>query len=329
MADFLDYTSPIEDWYMNVPSYSAPVETSGFYNPSMNWGELTTPMDYAPVVASDLSPSWSQLGGLRDIATSVPLETTEAPWYSSLLSGAGNALSGMSLKDWGSLGTGALSMYLANRQAQQQEDYLKQKMQLEKQQLADTQARTNLAEDQFALPSALDWAKTRNIAERMVDAGKMTPQQMYDMLGSMYPAYAQTLTQPQYNVSNAFRVNPFGTPIQVSQIQNPAVVARADGGVLRSLAPQSDLIQREMYRGGPLGLLRGGTSGQSDQIDARLSDGEYVFDADTVSALGDGNTEAGAKKLDQMRVAIRKHKRSANPKKIPPKAKTPERYMED
>jgi hypothetical protein len=73
--------------------------------------------------------------------------------------------------------------------------------------------------------------------------------------------------------------------------------------------------------------VRGGTTGQSDKVPAMLSDGEYVFDADSVAALGDGNNEAGAAKLDQMRQNIRAHKRSAPTHKIPPKAKTTQAYM--
>ncbi len=81
---------------------------------------------------------------------------------------------------------------------------------------------------------------------------------------------------------------------------------------------------------GPLrapGLLRGGSPGQADDVNARLSHGEYVFDADVVSALGDGNTEAGARRLDEMREAIRRHKRSAPAGSIPPAAKDPMKYL--
>lgn len=78
---------------------------------------------------------------------------------------------------------------------------------------------------------------------------------------------------------------------------------------------------------GALGLLRGAESGQSDRVPVAASPGEYVMDADTVSALGDGNNEAGASVLDQMRKNIRAHKRSAPPSKIPPKAKKPEQYL--
>lgn len=79
-------------------------------------------------------------------------------------------------------------------------------------------------------------------------------------------------------------------------------------------------------RGG-LGLLAAATGGQDDVVPVAAAGGEYVMDADTVSALGDGNTDAGAAKLDQMRHNIRKHKRSAPADKIPPRAKTPLAYL--
>lgn len=75
------------------------------------------------------------------------------------------------------------------------------------------------------------------------------------------------------------------------------------------------------------GLLAGGSPGQEDDVNARLSHGEYVFDADTVAALGDGNTEAGAAELDRMREAIRRHKRSAPASKIPPPSKGALAYL--
>jgi hypothetical protein len=73
--------------------------------------------------------------------------------------------------------------------------------------------------------------------------------------------------------------------------------------------------------------VKGEGDGQSDDIPAMLADGEYVFDADTVAALGNGSSDAGAEVLDKLREAIRKHKRSAPPDKIPPKAKSPLEYL--
>jgi hypothetical protein len=73
--------------------------------------------------------------------------------------------------------------------------------------------------------------------------------------------------------------------------------------------------------------VQGAGGGQDDLIEARLADGEYVFDADIVAALGDGSNKEGAAKLDRMREAIRAHKRSAPNDKIPPKAKSPLAYL--
>jgi hypothetical protein len=73
--------------------------------------------------------------------------------------------------------------------------------------------------------------------------------------------------------------------------------------------------------------VQGAGDGQSDSIPAMLADGEYVFDADTVAALGNGSNKAGALVLDKMRESIREHKRSAPVGKIPPKAKSPLSYL--
>lgn len=94
--------------------------------------------------------------------------------------------------------------------------------------------------------------------------------------------------------------------------------------------------------GGPLSMLSGGGgaapdmegpvagpgTGRSDDIDARLSDGEYVIDAETVALLGDGSTAAGAEALDRMRESIRRHKGAALSKgKFSPAARAPLDYL--
>jgi hypothetical protein len=72
----------------------------------------------------------------------------------------------------------------------------------------------------------------------------------------------------------------------------------------------------------------GGADGRSDDVDALLSDGEYVIDAETVAMLGNGSSEAGASRLDQMRSSIRKHKgKNLSQGKISPDAKSPLAYL--
>jgi hypothetical protein len=93
-----------------------------------------------------------------------------------------------------------------------------------------------------------------------------------------------------------------------------------------------------MSHGGAMGYARGSSrdsfavdgpgTGRSDDIPAVLSDGEYVIDAETVALLGDGSSKAGAKKLDEMRVKVRKHKgRNLAKGKFSVNAKRPEKYL--
>jgi hypothetical protein len=89
-------------------------------------------------------------------------------------------------------------------------------------------------------------------------------------------------------------------------------------------------VQR-MAEGGLSALsrfVRGGGTGRSDEINAKLSDGEYVIDAETVAMLGDGSSKAGAQRLDQMRESVRQHKGKALSKgKFSPDAKSPLTYL--
>jgi hypothetical protein len=87
-----------------------------------------------------------------------------------------------------------------------------------------------------------------------------------------------------------------------------------------------------LARGGPLSqvayLARGSGSGRADTIDARLSDGEYVMDAETVALLGDGSNQEGAKRLDEMRRNLRAQKGKVLAKgKFSPNAKSPLAYL--
>jgi hypothetical protein len=92
----------------------------------------------------------------------------------------------------------------------------------------------------------------------------------------------------------------------------PDVSNAAHGGIM-SLGGYAD--------GGNPRLLKGPGDGMSDNIPAtfankqpaRLADGEFVVPADVVSHLGNGSTDAGAKKLHDMMTNVRKA-RTGNPK---------------
>jgi len=112
-----------------------------------------------------------------------------------------------------------------------------------------------------------------------------------------------------------------------ANIRNPARQELRGGGVggqpgsMLGPQPKSQYQpdQRLMAAGGLAGLkkgkyLDGSTDGMADRVparidgrqEARLSDGEFVIPADIVSHLGNGNSDAGAKVLEQMMSRVRK-----------------------
>lgn len=103
-------------------------------------------------------------------------------------------------------------------------------------------------------------------------------------------------------------------------------IEAAQGGIMQS----SNL--GGYAAGGNARLLKGPGDGMSDNIPAmigdkqpaRLADGEFVVPADVVSHLGNGSTDAGAKKLDQMMSKVRKA-RTGNAKQG--KQINPDKYM--
>lgn len=90
---------------------------------------------------------------------------------------------------------------------------------------------------------------------------------------------------------------------------------------IRNPARQQRSTPRGMAAGGIAALkkgkyLDGNTDGMADKVPATiegrqpaaLSDGEFVIPADVVSHLGNGNSDAGAKVLEQMMARVRKER---------------------
>jgi len=75
--------------------------------------------------------------------------------------------------------------------------------------------------------------------------------------------------------------------------------------------------------------VKGEGDGTSDSVPAMLASGEFVIPADVVSSLGNGDNDAGAKTLAEFLAVIRKHKRAADAKHLPPDSKGPLAYLTD
>ena len=131
-------------------------------------------------------------------------------------------------------------------------------------------------------------------------------------LKALQPANAAPTTNPWAGKMNMAALKPAAAPAQqevagqLPVIPNPQGNGMANGGIA------------ELARGGR--YLAGDTDGMEDKINtsidgtqpAKLSHGEFVIPADVVSHLGNGNSDAGAKKLYEMMARVRKA-RTGNP----------------
>lgn len=171
-------------------------------------------------------------------------------------------------------------------------------------------------------------------------AGK-TPQQANDAI-MQDPALTEQQKQGMLRKLTNYKFDPGMTVFpQQGTPEWDALMKQINQGVEQTYATPTLTEQPAMARGGrnvrrqPQGALSqvsrlslGAGDGRSDSIEARLSDGEYVIDAETVALLGNGSTKAGAAMLDQMRQQIRKQKGRALAKgKFSPDAKYPLAYM--
>lgn len=121
---------------------------------------------------------------------------------------------------------------------------------------------------------------------------------------------------------------------------NPGFAARTPRNVNTDWATYATRPEESFFSNVPVrGYAEGGpiaddfavpamSDGRSDDRPIMASNGEYVVDAETVALLGNGSTEAGARKLDEFRVNLRKQKGAALSKGLfTPPARMPETYM--
>lgn len=135
--------------------------------------------------------------------------------------------------------------------------------------------------------------------------------------GGTVPAGFNPATYPASAERNWFAPNPAYTGPQMSYAEGGQVYATG-GGVM------PDGASYQLAKGGvadlPSGMIRGPGDGTSDSIkgtidgrrDVYLSDGEYVVNARTLAALGNGSSEAGAKKMKEFENQVIKKKLGTN-----------------
>lgn len=158
------------------------------------------------------------------------------------------------------------------------------------------------------------------------DTGLTTPKgKIFSLRQVGAPSQPQSPQQPMQQSLQQMNVIP-----QLAALLQSRGMRLAEGGQPDHAHPNYD--GTPVFRTGGLDgfggkYVEGKGDGTSDDITAMLANGEYVFSADVVSALGNGSNKAGAKELDHMVQAIRARARSAPPDKLPPDAKSPLEYL--
>lgn len=338
-----DYSSldlPLSNWTnVDYSTLGQPTLPTSFEIPSApvyDFSNYGSPVDSGSR-AGDLAgyitdPSlWDQISGYVDKGA----EVLGSVW-DKLNAGTGDNGQGSSLlSQLGTLGAGGLSAYANYDAYKTANDLAKEKAARDyalRQAELGLSRDTNMLNQQSARVNAAD-----NLSKTSSVFDLIKQRQGIDLSGNLKPYTDQLTAQgwtPDYGLAPVTSaLGQFGT---TSRPQLPPALTNTQLPAAQAQVPSSDRAYAFAHGGampgsgtaqGALGLLAGGTSGQDDSINARLSDGEYVMDADIVAALGDGNTAAGARKLDQMRESIRRHKRSAPHDSIPPKAKSIEAYL--
>ena len=155
--------------------------------------------------------------------------------------------------------------------------------------------------------------------QAMIAAGQPVPANMVGVAGTA------PLTQAGYTQDATGNWNP---PQQLGQGLPQARGGYQRGGEFDYWSQNADVPRAAPSVSAQGRYVKGQGTGRSDDIPARLSDGEYVMDAETVALLGDGSGSAGAKRLDEMRRNLRQHKAEKLKKGgFSHKAKTPHQYM--
>jgi hypothetical protein len=154
----------------------------------------------------------------------------------------------------------------------------------------------------------------------------MDPSNLMKLIGAVGAGGIAALASRNKGQSGSIQKVGMQTPIDPNKLKyignnqyipNPVVKAAAGGGI--SGLGMQHMAPNHYAAGGK--YLHGPGDGMSDNIkanidghqEARLADGEFVIPADVVSHIGNGSSNAGAKKLHKMMDRIR-HARTGNPK---------------
>jgi hypothetical protein len=183
-----------------------------------------------------------------------------------------------------------------------------------------------------------------SVMQQRMDPNQQSKQLDQDVgaLAKMLRGEAPDPSQPASAASSEGKYYSYGSEDSIDDILGGKTASYKEGGFVEPLKASGGSMALPLLAksGGALGKyngredfkdgkhVAGDGDGQSDDIPAWLADGEFVFPADVVSALGNGSTKAGTDKLYAMMHGIRDRARSKGSKDLPPPAlKSPLDYL--
>jgi hypothetical protein len=121
----------------------------------------------------------------------------------------------------------------------------------------------------------------------------------YNIPSTSWAGSANSTNNQQYTPNQTAATLPppqsAGTKATVTQ-----VIPQGNGVPQTGSGKGSQSNVQSRANGGHVGALRGATGGRADELPMSVPNDSHVIPADVVSALGDGNTEAGFKVLENM-----------------------------
>ena len=171
------------------------------------------------------------------------------------------------------------------------------------------------AVDPTIMQDALQTSQSENIAPSTTFAGGGSAKCEDDSCGIYHPKsgcfknpFCQAKMTPQFSDTKAEVLH--GTGNQNSQYSGLTALKHIYPSIGSSMGLAAGGLPAKYHEAAPEGhhpefitgvtgyYACGGGTGQSDDIPAMLHDGDYVMDAETVSALGDGSSKAGMHVLE-------------------------------
>lgn len=292
--------------YMNGEPTEYPLaDTSAGYDPALTTGQIKSGLNFA--ANAILNPQGALLNslGFNGSSVSAPLSIADSSLAPKFLDTSPQYLSSKPM-------TSALPKL---QELKQLYSGLKPEY--------DSDASDNKVETQAAF-TPLD--TSMNTTKFMADGGLTELSKFADSLNptekniGLVKPYSSNLLPAAPLMTNPMKLNPLRHLHESLINRQRTAGGLADGGLPQKYAEALPKGHKPEFITGLTGYYASGKgTGQSDDIDAMLHDGDYVADADLVAALGDGSSKAGAEALEKFRRQIPHQEHAVGGSAVPAK----------